>query len=253
MWTVCDRVPPLTRKGFCIFFFWVAITTYQLPVHFVGNFLYGEWLVFLVTSSNSFLLPIATALGLSGLSFNRLELIQQWRCHSQLVFWEPGRKSRERREQERRTISLMSKPGTLGSSSLLSVLLLHWLTTFFILLCLRYNHHSVNPKSEWHLPEISVLLSTGFGCNNFASFRKSLMNWDLETQRYNTLLFPPSVAKYIFTHHLLCARCKAAWWEIFFKKSTFQFQRVNSAPSWHHHGIEWQMFLSILWVRIAYV
>lgn len=149
----------------------------------------------------------------------------------------------------------MSKPGTLGSSSLPSVLLLRWLAAFFILLCSRYNHHSVNPKSEWHLPEISVLLSTGFGCDNFESFRKSLMNWDLETQRSSTLLFPPSVAKYVFTHHLLCARYSAAWWETFFlkKKSTFQFQCVNSAPPWHHHGTERQLFLSLLWVGIAYV
>lgn len=113
----------------------------------------------------------------------------------------------------------MSKPGTLGSSSLPSVLLLRWLTAFFILLCSRHNHHSVIPKSEWHLPEISVLLSTGFGYDNFESFRKSLMNWDLETQRSSTLLLPPSVAKYVFTHHLLCARYSAAWWETFFKKN----------------------------------
>lgn len=48
----------------------------HLPDHFVGSLLYGEWQAFLVTSSNSFLLPITAALDLSGPSCSRLELIQ---------------------------------------------------------------------------------------------------------------------------------------------------------------------------------
>lgn len=48
----------------------------HLPDHFVGSLLYGEWQAFLVTSSNSFLLPTTTALHLSGLSCSWLELIQ---------------------------------------------------------------------------------------------------------------------------------------------------------------------------------
>lgn len=132
----------------------------------------------------------------------------------------------------------MSKPGTLRSSSLPSVLLLQWLTDFFILLCSRYNHHSVIPKSEWHLPEISVLLSTGFDCDNFESFRKSLMNWDLETQRSSTLLFPPSVAKYVFyTPPLMCQIQCCMMGNLFLKKSYFSVSMcelcTTVTPPWY--------------------
>lgn len=48
----------------------------HLPDHFVGSWLYGEWQAFLVTSSNSFLLPVTAAPNLSGLSCSWLELIQ---------------------------------------------------------------------------------------------------------------------------------------------------------------------------------
>lgn len=180
----------------------------------MGNFLYGEWLALLVTSSNFFLLPITTALALSGLSFSQLELIPQWRCHFSaclLGAWEEEQRETGTRVEGRRLdVQAWSSQVLFSSVSPASSLI----DTFFILLCVRYNYYGVNPKSEWHLPEISVLLSIGFGCNNFESFRKSLTNWDLETWRYSTLLFPFSVAKYVFTHHLLCARYNAAWWEI---------------------------------------
>lgn len=72
----------------------------------MGSLLYGEWQAFLVTSSNSFLLPVTAALDLSGLSCSQLELIQvpisaeqedsNDAAVSQPDFWDPGRKSREK-------------------------------------------------------------------------------------------------------------------------------------------------------------
>lgn len=161
MWIVCGHLAIPTAKDFCFFFFFFPecpSLRSRLPVHFVGNFLDGEWLAFFVTSSNSFLLPIATALDLSGLSLGQLELIQvpisegqsdsNDMATSQLVSGEPGRKSGERREQELRAVGLIAKPATLRSPSCPSILLLHWLTIFFIFLCARYNHYSVNLKRE---------------------------------------------------------------------------------------------------------
>lgn len=165
VWIVCGCLTTLHLSAFSEY-----PSLCHLPDHFVGNLLYGEWQAFLVTSSNSFLLPITAALYLSGLSCSLLELIQvpisveqedsNDAAVSQPDFWDPGRKSRE--------LGNKTQGWPLAGCSCLvqflslspSVLLPHWLAIFSILLCIRYNNYNVNLKSKWHLPEISFIPST---------------------------------------------------------------------------------------------
>lgn len=104
---------------------------HHLPDRSVGSLLSGEWLAFLVTSSNSFLLPITAALDLSGLSCSQLERIQapisaeqeggNDTAVSQPDFWDPGRKSRAQGNQTRGpAVGLLFTPRTLSPSPSLS-------------------------------------------------------------------------------------------------------------------------------------